>query len=103
GRRHTRFSRDWSSDVCSSDLILLLRLVAQPFEVGGYTIPPGKLVGASPAVSNRLPEAFDEPDRFDPSRYVEPRQDDLDNPWNWIDRKSVVYGKSVGHARRGTP
>src|SRR5690606_39320436 len=21
GRRHTRFSRDWSSDVCSSDLI----------------------------------------------------------------------------------
>src|SRR5690606_23076492 len=23
-RRHTRFSRDWSSDVCSSDLILVL-------------------------------------------------------------------------------
>src|SRR5690606_40938762 len=22
-RRHTRFSRDWSSDVCSSDLIIL--------------------------------------------------------------------------------
>src|SRR5690606_39635311 len=22
-RRHTRFSRDWSSDVCSSDLVLL--------------------------------------------------------------------------------
>ena len=41
-------------------------------------------MSASPAVSNRLPEAFDDPDRFDPSRYVEPRQDDLDNPWNWI-------------------
>src|SRR6266511_5403460 len=24
-RRHTRFSRDWSSDVCSSDLLLLVR------------------------------------------------------------------------------
>src|SRR5690606_39579184 len=24
-RRHTRFSRDWSSDVCSSDLILARR------------------------------------------------------------------------------
>src|SRR5690606_39711492 len=24
-RRHTRFSRDWSSDVCSSDLTLLPR------------------------------------------------------------------------------
>ena len=65
-------------------LILLLRLAKVPVEVEGYTIPAGKLVGASPAVSNRLPEAFDDPDRFDPSRYVEPRQDDLDNPWNWI-------------------
>src|SRR5690606_39986548 len=25
-RRHTRFSRDWSSDVCSSDLELVTRL-----------------------------------------------------------------------------
>ncbi|HMR96205.1 MAG TPA: cytochrome P450 [Microthrixaceae bacterium] len=65
-------------------LILLLRLAKVPVSVEGYTIPAGKLVGASPAVSNRLPEAFDDPDRFDPSRYVEPRQDDLDNPWNWI-------------------
>src|SRR5690606_39932386 len=24
-RRHTRFSRDWSSDVCSSDLVLALQ------------------------------------------------------------------------------
>src|SRR5690606_39416693 len=23
-RRHTRFSRDWSSDVCSSDLVLVI-------------------------------------------------------------------------------
>jgi sterol 14-demethylase len=65
-------------------LILLLRMVMEPIEVQGYTIPPGKLVGASIAVSNRLEEAFDDPDRFDPSRYIEPRQDDLDNPWNWI-------------------
>src|SRR5690606_27921220 len=27
-RRHTRFSRDWSSDVCSSDLLALFSLVA---------------------------------------------------------------------------
>src|SRR5690606_40950103 len=26
-RRHTRFSRDWSSDVCSSDLIFLALVV----------------------------------------------------------------------------
>src|SRR5690606_39442782 len=28
-RRHTRFSRDWSSDVCSSDLLLRSRAEAQ--------------------------------------------------------------------------
>ncbi|MEZ5323133.1 MAG: cytochrome P450 [Microthrixaceae bacterium] len=65
-------------------LILLLRMVAQPFEVEGFRIPVGALVGASPAVSNRLHEAFVDRDLFDPGRYIDPRQDDLDNPWNWI-------------------
>ncbi len=65
-------------------LILLLRVAKVPLDVGGYRIEPGQLVGASPAISNRIPESFGEPDRFDPGRYVEPRQEDLDNPWNWI-------------------
>src|SRR2546429_1685888 len=36
-RRHTRCSRDWSSDVCSSDLkaIDLLRIVS-PYELGTF-------------------------------------------------------------------
>jgi sterol 14-demethylase len=42
------------------------------------------MVGASPAVSNRIPSDFPDPDRFDPARYVEPRQDDLLNRWTWI-------------------
>src|SRR2546422_7946924 len=29
-RRHTRCSRDWSSDVCSSDLVLALFLIVVP-------------------------------------------------------------------------
>src|SRR5690606_41158171 len=29
-RRHTRFSRDWSSDVCSSDLILARNWLPSP-------------------------------------------------------------------------
>jgi sterol 14-demethylase len=65
-------------------LILLLRKAMQPFDVGGFHVEAGKLVGTSIAVSNRLPEAFEDHDRFDPSRYIDPRQDDLDNPWNWI-------------------
>jgi len=65
-------------------LIVLLRLAMSDVEVGGYVIDAGKLVAASPAISNRLPESFDRPDDFDPARYLEPRQDDLDNPWTWI-------------------
>src|SRR5690606_2445946 len=32
-RRHTRFSRDWSSDVCSSDLFFEVEQEARPFIV----------------------------------------------------------------------
>ena len=62
----------------------VLRMVMEPLDVEGFHIPAGKLVGASPSVSNRLPEAFADAGSFDPARYIEPRQDDVDNPWNWI-------------------
>ncbi len=65
-------------------LILLLRLAAVPFEVEGYTVDAGKLVGASLTVSNRLPEAFPDHDAYDPTRYLDPRNEDTENPWNWI-------------------
>jgi sterol 14alpha-demethylase len=65
-------------------LILLLRVAKQPLEVAGYRIEEGKFVAASPAVSNRLPEDFADADAFMPSRYLEPRREDLANPWTWI-------------------
>ena len=65
-------------------LILLLRVAKQPIEVGGYLIEPGKMVAASPAVSNRIPEDFPDPDSFIPARYLEPREEDVANPWTWI-------------------
>jgi sterol 14alpha-demethylase len=65
-------------------LILLLRVAKAPMEVAGHRIEPGALVGASPAVSNRLPEAFADHDRFDPGRYLPGREEDLANPWSWI-------------------
>src|SRR5690606_39855206 len=33
-RRHTRFSRDWSSDVCSSDLLSQVRELAKAQNLG---------------------------------------------------------------------
>lgn len=65
-------------------LILLLRVSNVDLEVGGYRIAPGKMVAASPAISNRIPEAFDDPDAFRPDRYLTDPGADAANPWNWI-------------------
>jgi sterol 14-demethylase len=65
-------------------LILLLRVAKQEIEIGGHTVPVGTMVGATPKVSNRIPEDFPEPLLFDPGRYVDPRQEDLTNRWTWI-------------------
>jgi sterol 14-demethylase len=65
-------------------LILLLRVAQEELELGGHTIPVGTMVGASPRVSNRIPEDFPDPDLFDPGRYLDPRQEDLTNRWTWI-------------------
>jgi sterol 14alpha-demethylase len=65
-------------------LILLLRAAMDDWEVAGYRISKGKLVAASPAVSNRIETDFPAPDSFDPERYLEPRVEDRTNPWTWI-------------------
>ena len=65
-------------------LIILMRVAQGEFEVEGYPIHKGDFVAASPAISNRIPEDFPNPDSFDPDRYEKPRQEDLVNRWTWI-------------------
>ncbi len=65
-------------------LIILMRVVQEEIELAGHTISPGTVVAASPRVSNRIAEDFPEPERFDPSRYLDGRQEDLQNRWTWI-------------------
>ena len=65
-------------------LIILMRVVQEEIELAGHTIAPGTVVAASPRVSNRIAEDFPEPDFFDPGRYIDPRQEDLQNRWTWI-------------------
>jgi len=65
-------------------LIVLLRVARGDFEVGGFSINEGNLVAATPAISNRIPEDFPDPDRFDPGRYIDPNQEDIVNRWTWI-------------------
>jgi len=65
-------------------LIILLRVAKSPVDVGGHQIPVGTTVAASPSVSNRDPQAFVDPEAFDPARYLGGREDDVGNPWSWI-------------------
>jgi sterol 14-demethylase len=65
-------------------LIILMRVVAEEIELAGHLVAPGTVVAASPRVSNRIAEDFPEPERFDPSRYLDERQEDLQNRWTWI-------------------
>lgn len=65
-------------------LIILMRLVQEDFHIEDFEIKAGQTIAVSPAVSNRLPEDFPEPNSFDPTRYDKPRQEDLVNRWTWI-------------------
>ena len=65
-------------------LIILMRVVQEDFELLSHTIPAGTVIAASPRVSNRIEEDFPRADEFDPERYMDPRQEDLQNRWTWI-------------------
>jgi len=65
-------------------LIVLMRVVREEFELLGHTIAPGTVLAASPRVSNRIEADFPDAEEFRPERYVDPRQEDLQNRWTWI-------------------
>ncbi len=65
-------------------LIILMRVAQGKFEVQGYPIHQGDFVATSPAISNRIPQDFPEPNDFDPDRYEKPREEDVLQRWTWI-------------------
>lgn len=65
-------------------LIFLMRQVMKPLKVNGFTIPPGHTLVASGALSMRLPEAFTNPDKFDPDRFAPGRREDDAKEFAWV-------------------
>jgi sterol 14-demethylase len=64
-------------------LIILMRRVQRDFHYKNWTVRAGKTVAVSPAVSNRMPDCFPDPERFDPDRYKPPREEDKQG-FAWI-------------------
>lgn len=62
----------------------LARSLTAPMEYGGYTIPAGWLVLVMLAFTHRMPEYFEEPDTFDPGRFLPPREEDKHTPYAWV-------------------
>src|SRR5690606_40808004 len=72
-RRHTRFSRDWSSDVCSSDLFLARRRSSEPVlnYVGVRESQSGNASASIAASSEPVPHQEGSGSEFAPQRKEE--------------------------------
>lgn len=64
-------------------LVLLMRNVLQDLAYKQYLVPAGQLLMVSPAVSQRDPVTFVDPERFDPERFAPPR-DEAQRPFSLI-------------------
>jgi cytochrome P450 len=60
------------------------RGVVSDFEFGGYTIPEGAQIRLSLASSHLLPGVFEEPFRFDPDRFLPPRDEERRTPYGLV-------------------
>src|SRR5205807_7222199 len=74
-RRHTRLQGDWSSDVCSSDLLRLIRELGIDVIFSTYPIPSAHVIGSLLSRFSGKPWVAD---------FRDPMWDDF------RDRKSVV-------------
>lgn len=65
-------------------LILLVRKVLQPMDIGGYHLPKGTLAVVSPALSHMLWRVFRNPESYDPDRFAAPREEQKKHPYTLI-------------------
>lgn len=67
-------------------LIFLMRKVLEPrLALGGkYKIPEGDYVMSSPSIAGMLPDVYAEPAKFDPDRFLAPRNEDMAAPYSFL-------------------
>jgi sterol 14-demethylase len=64
-------------------LVILMRKVMTDFDYKHWMVPAGRLVAASPAISNRMLEHFPDPEQYLPERYLPGREEDRQS-FAWI-------------------
>jgi len=67
-----------------SPVLLLPRGVLSDFEFGGYGVPAGTAVFLGIAAGHHLPNVFPDPERFDPDRFLPPREEDKQHPYGLV-------------------
>lgn len=67
-------------------LIFLMRKVLEPRSTlgGRFEIPENDYVVASPSVAGMLPDVFAEPTKWDPDRFLPPREEDKVAPYSFL-------------------
>jgi cytochrome P450 len=59
------------------------RGVKDGFEFGGFQVPAGWSIMLVAAFTQRMPEYFADPELFDPTRFLVPRDEDAAHPYAW--------------------
>ncbi|HEX2028066.1 MAG TPA: cytochrome P450 [Nitriliruptorales bacterium] len=67
------------------------RMTAEDYIIDGYRIPRGWLTMLCPAVAHRLPDVFDDPDRYDPDRFAPGRDEHMRHPHALIGFSAGFY------------
>ena len=65
-------------------LIWLPRTALVDFPYADCVVPKGTIVAMSTALSNKDPDCFPAPERFDPDRFAPPREEDAKHPWAYV-------------------
>jgi cytochrome P450 len=52
--------------------------------LGGFEIPADTVIALSPLFTHYMSEFWDDPHRFDPDRFAEPRQEQKRNAYQWV-------------------
>ena len=65
-------------------LIWLPRTTLVDFPYKDFVVPKGSIVAMSIALSNKDPDCFPDPERFDPDRFAPPREEDAKHPWAYV-------------------